>query len=125
MSASILGISSAITAMPRPVSGASGAGAPPQSKMTNLFNSISGGASSISQAQFTKAFQSPSTPAPFKAAGASAVWQALDPTGSGQVSKADFVNTMKNLMVSLRQGGGASAAQTSASATQSLNNLTA
>ena len=52
------------------VSGAS-TGAPPQTKMSNLFDSIA----------------------------------SLDPTGSGSVSKQDFVSTMSKLMASLRSDG--------------------
>lgn len=89
-------------AQPPIVSGAS-ASAPPQTKMSNLFQGIDAGNSgSITQAQFNQAFQSQNPPAVFQAQGASAIWQQLDPNGTGSVSKQDFVNTMKQLMVSLR-----------------------
>jgi Ca2+-binding EF-hand superfamily protein len=107
------------------VSGAS-ARMPPQQKMSNLYNQVdTGGTGSITQSQFNQAFQTLNPPAPFKAAGASAVWNALDPNGTGQVPRQDFINGMKNLMVQLRQGGNgvSDAAQTSAAGTQALNIL--
>ena len=101
--------------------------APPQQKMTNLYNQIdTTGAGSITQAQFTQAFQTMQPPAAFQAAGASAVWNQLDPSGSGQVTHQDFVSGMKSLMVQLRQGGSGGAtdpSQTATSATQALNAL--
>lgn len=117
--------------MPHAVSGASGGmRMPPQQKMTNLFNKIdTGGAGVITQAQFNQAFQAMNPPGPFKAAGADAIWKALDPNGTGQVSQQDFVNVMKNLMAQLRQHhhhhhhDAQAAAQTSAAATQTLNTL--
>jgi Ca2+-binding EF-hand superfamily protein len=99
---------------------------PPQQKMSNLYSQIdTGGAGSITQPQFNQAFQTLNPPAVFQAAGANTVWNALDPAGTGQVSRQDFVNGMKNLMVQLRQenSGGSSAAQTSTGATQALNGL--
>ncbi len=113
--------------MPHGVSGASPS-MPPQQKMTNLYNQIdTGGTGSITQAQFNQAFQTMNPPGAFQSAGADAVWNNLDPNGSGSVSQQDFVNGMKNQMVQLRQGtDGASAsaaAQTSATATQSLVNI--
>ncbi len=97
----------------------------PQQKMSALYNNIdTSGVGSVSQAQFNQAFQTLNPPAPFKAAGAQAVWGALDPSGSGQVSQSDFVNGMKNLMVQLRQGDSAGAAQTAAAGTQALRSLT-
>lgn len=90
---------------------------PPQQKMNNLFGQIdSSNAGSINQAQFNQAFQSMNPPAVFKAQGASAIWSQLDPSGTGSVSKQNFVSTMKQLMVSLR----ASPAQTTAASTNAL-----
>jgi hypothetical protein len=109
MNVSGVGSASALNA----VSGASYS-APPQQKMSSLFNSIdTTGSGSITQAQFDQAFQTKSPPAVFQKQGADAIWTALDPSGSGAVSKQDFVSTMSNLMVSLRaegttQGGSAS-----------------
>lgn len=90
------------TGAPHAVSGAS-QGAPPQQKMTNLFDSIdTSGSGSITKAQFEQAFQSKNPPGVFKSQGADAIFAALDPTGSGSVSKADFVSGMTKLMSSLR-----------------------
>jgi hypothetical protein len=106
------------------VSGAS-YGAPPQQKMSNLFDSIDAtGSGSITQSQFEQAFQSKNPPAVFQNQGADAIWTALDPSGSGTVSKQSFVSTMSNLMVSLRaEGAGQSSSQSSASIAASLNSL--
>ncbi len=109
--------------MPPPVSGAS-MQAPPQQKMTSLFNQIdASGAGSITQDQFDQAFQTLKPPAAFQAAGADAIWNQLDPSGSGSVSQQDFVSKMKSLMVELRQSGSGNPAQTSSNATQALNYL--
>jgi hypothetical protein len=112
--------------MPSVVSGAS-TQAPPQQKMTSLFSQIdANGAGSITQAQFTQAFQTMNPPPAFQAAGASAIWNQLDPGGSGQVTQQDFVSGMKSLMVQLRQGnadGSNTQSQTTTSATQTLNAL--
>jgi Ca2+-binding EF-hand superfamily protein len=102
------------------VSGAS-TRASPQQKMTKLFNQIdSSGSGSITQAQFTQAFQTMNPPGVFKAAGSSAVWNYLDPNNTGQVSQQTFVNGMKQLMVQLRQP---SSGATASAATQSLNQI--
>ena len=106
------------------VSGAS-MSMPPQQKMSNLYSQIdTTGAGSVSQSQFNQAFQTMNPPAAFKAAGSTAVWNALDPSGTGQVSQQNFVNGMKNLMVQLRQESSTSgAAQTLASNTRALDVL--
>ena len=106
------------------VSGAS-TGAPPQQKMSNLFDSIdTAGSGSITQAQFEQAFQTRNPPAVFQKQGADAIWAALDPSGSGTVSKQDFVSTMSKLMVSLRAEGTAPGGSASLSASlQSLNQI--
>jgi hypothetical protein len=84
------------------VSGASN-GAPPQQKMSNLFDLIdTSGSGSITQSQFEQAFQTKTPPAVFQKQGADAIFASLDPTGTGSVSKQDFVSTMSKLMVSLR-----------------------
>ena len=116
------------TAIPEIVSGASTSG-PPNQKMSTLFDNIdSGGAGSINQAQFNQAFQTLNPPPVFQAQGTAATWSALDPNGSGSVSKADFVNTMKDLMVQLRADPTGTASpvtpgQTLNSSLQSLNIL--
>lgn len=118
----VLGIASASGL--HAVSGAS-YGAPPQQKMSNLFDSIDAtGSGSITQAQFEQAFQTQNPPAVFQQQGADAIFAALDPSGTGSVSKQDFVSTMSKLMVSLRAGGPAqSASQPSSSLTASLRSL--
>jgi hypothetical protein len=106
------------------VSGASNS-APPQQKMSSLFDSIdSAGSGTITQAQFEQAFQTKDPPAVFQKQGADATWAALDPSGSGTVSKQGFVSTMSNLMVSLRAEGATQGGSTSLSASlQSLNRI--
>lgn len=79
---------------------------PPQQKMTSLFEKIdTANSGSISQAQFTQAFQTMNPPSVFVKQGASAIWTQLDPSGAGSVSKQNFVGTMKQLMASLRAAG--------------------
>ena len=113
---------------PHIISGASG-NMPPNQKMASLFNSIdTSGADSINQAQFNQAFQTLSPPAVFKAQGSNAIWSSLDPNGTESVSKQDFVNTMKDLMVQLRADKAAATSpvapgQTLDSSLQSLNIL--
>ena len=112
------------------VSGASTSG-PPQQKMSDLFDSIdTSGSGSITQSQFDQAFQSKNPPAVFQLQGADAIFAALDPNGTGSVSKQDFVSGMKQLMVSLRAddaaSAGSSTSQLSASlaaSVQSLNSI--
>jgi hypothetical protein len=65
------------------VSGAS-TGAPPQQKMSNLFDSIdTSGSGSINQSQFEQAFQTKNPPAVFENQGAQAIFAALDPNVPG------------------------------------------
>jgi hypothetical protein len=76
-----------------------------------------------------QAFQDFNPPAVFQQQGSSAIFAALDPNGTGSVSKQDFVSGMSQLMVSLRAEGGSSGAsgpspsQTLASSIQSLNSI--
>jgi hypothetical protein len=106
------------------VSGAS-YGAPPQQKMSNLFDAIDAtGSGSITQAQFEQAFQTQNPPGVFQQQGADAIFAVLDPSGTGSVSKQDFVSTMSKLMVSLRAEGSAQrASQPSTSLAASLQSL--
>lgn len=99
---------------PHAVSGASGSQtAPPQQKMSSLFAVIDkDNSGSITRDQFTRAFSDLKPPAAFQAAGESNVWNALDPAKSGTVSKGDFVDGMKKLMVDLRKTNSQSAMQT-------------
>ena len=61
----------------------------------------------------------------FQKQGADAIFAALDPNGTGSVSKQDFVAGMKQLMASLRaDNGGQSGSQSSLAASlQSLNQI--
>ena len=79
---------------------------PPAQKMSTLFSQIdTGKTGSISQSQFTQAFQTMKPTAGFRAMGANAVFQALGPNASGQVSRQDFVQGMTQLMSQFRAGG--------------------
>jgi len=107
------------------MSGASG-GAPPREKMSNLFDSIdTSGSGSITQSQFEQAYQTKNPPAAFQKQGADAIFAALDPGGTGSVSKQDFVAVMSKLMASLRTEGtaqsGPSPSDTLAKSQQALN----
>ena len=109
------------------VSGASN-GAPPQQKMSSLFDSIdTSGSGSITQSKFEQAFQTKNPPAVFQKQGPDAIFASLDPTGTGSVSKQDFVSTMSGLMASLRAGGsaqsGSQPANTLNASLQALNQI--
>jgi hypothetical protein len=109
------------------VSGAS-TGAPPQQKMSNLFDSIdTSGSGSITQSQFEQAFQTKNPPAVFQNQGAQAIFASLDPYGTGSVPKQDFVSTMSGLMVSLRADSAAQPASppadTLTASLQALNQI--
>ena len=98
MSFSISGVGGASS--PHLVSGASPYSTP-TTKMTNLFQTIdSAGTGSISQLQFNNAFRSLNTPGRFQSFGASAIYNQLDPKGTGSVSKSDFVKGMTALISS-------------------------
>lgn len=126
------GISSMAGAMmPQVVSGAS-MRMPPAQKMGNLFQQIdTNNSGSISKAQFDQAFQTLNPPPAFKAMGADAVFSKLDPSGTGSVSKQDFINGMKSMVThnhphrngALAAQNGAAAAQTLANSTSALNAL--
>jgi hypothetical protein len=101
-----IGNSGSIHAMSR-----ASAGAPPQQKMSSLFDKIdSSGSGSITQGQFDQAFQTFNPPAAFAQQGSNAIFSTLDPNGTGSVSKQDFVSGMSELMASLRAEGTASSA---------------
>jgi Ca2+-binding EF-hand superfamily protein len=109
------------------VSGASN-GAPPQQKMSNLFDSIdTSGSGSITQSQFEQAFQAKNPPAVFQKQGADAIFASLDPAGTGSVSKQGFVSTMSKLMASLRAdnstSNGSSPANSLTASLQALNQI--
>ena len=116
-------------AMPQGMSAASGNWQqPPQMKMSNLFQAIdTDNSGSIDKSELQKAFNTLKPPAAFQKAGVDSVWNALDPNNTGSVSRQDFVNTMKQLMVELRQGQSTgnqqSADQTAAAGTDGLNSF--
>jgi Ca2+-binding EF-hand superfamily protein len=75
-------------------SGASARMPMPQ-KMSNLFSQIDAQAiGSISKAQFQQAFQTMNPPASIQNTGVNTLWAKLDPSGSGSVSRQDFIKTM-------------------------------
>ena len=90
---------------PLALSGAS-ARMPAAQKMATLFSQIdTSNSGSITQSQFTQAFQTMKPTAGFSAMGASAVFQALDPSGSGTVSWQNFIQGIAQLMTQFRNGG--------------------
>ncbi len=121
---------SGASSMPQAMSGAS-MRMPPSQKMSSLFQKMdSANAGSINQQQFTQAFRTMNPPAGFKAMGPANVFGALNPNGTGNVSKQDFVSGMTDLMSKLRQNaaavggsGTATPAQSLSSSLQSLNAL--
>lgn len=125
MSSAISGIGGGVS--PQVVSGAS-MRMPPSQKMSQLFDKIdTSGSGTITKAQFEQAFQTMNPPGRFKSMGADAVWNQLDPNGTGSVSKQDFMNGMKNVMEQLRaqhhgsqSAGSAGTSQTLSSALSSL-----
>lgn len=89
---------------PQAMSGAS-ATMPQRAKMTSLYNQIdSNGTGSITQSQFNQAYNSMNVPSYAKAAGAGAIWQSLDPSNSGSVTKQNFIQNMTQLMTQLKSG---------------------
>jgi Ca2+-binding EF-hand superfamily protein len=130
MSIDIAAIAS--TQPPHVVSAASGSqSAPPQQKMSALFSVIDkDNSGTITRDQFTTAFSELKPPAAFRAAGESKIWNVLDPAKSGSVSKGDFVDGMKKLMVDLRKTDSQSAthsdgarAETAAAGTEDVNSF--
>jgi Ca2+-binding EF-hand superfamily protein len=87
------------------MSGAS-ARMPPTQKMATLFSQIdTSGTGLITQSQFTQAFQTMKPTAGFRAMGADAVFQALNPSSSGTVSQQNFVQGMTKLMTQFHSAG--------------------
>lgn len=101
----------------------------PDQKMSNLFDAIDTSSNgSISKSQFEQAFQTMNPPAGYQAAGVDAVWNKLDPNGTGSVSKQDFVSTMTSLMKQMRghhhhHHSSSAGATTAAQSTTLLNSL--
>lgn len=68
----------------------------PQQKMANLFQQIdTTNSGRITRAQFEQAFNKGVLPPAVKAAGVDAAFSKLDPSGSGSVSKQDFIKGME------------------------------
>ncbi|HZW24722.1 MAG TPA: EF-hand domain-containing protein [Gallionella sp.] len=120
----ISGISGSGAAMPQAMSGAS-MRMPPQQKMSNLFQMIdTAGAGSITKTQFEQAFNNMNTPAAFKTIGVDTAFAKLDPTGTGKVSKEDFIAGMKSMMTFRHQQHAAvTQPQTLANSTAALNGI--
>lgn len=71
----------------------------PQQKLSNLYQQIdTAGKGSITKVQFQLAFDKLNPPPAVKAMGAEAVFSKLDPSGSGSVSKQDFLKGMEAVM---------------------------
>ncbi|MFA5825584.1 MAG: EF-hand domain-containing protein, partial [Gallionellaceae bacterium] len=71
----------------------------PQQKISNLFQQIdTAGTGRITKAQFEQAFTKINPPPAVKAMGVEAAFSKLDPSGSGSVSKQDFIKGMESLM---------------------------
>lgn len=112
--------------MPQATSGAS-MRMPPSQKMSNLFQQIdTGSTGSITKAQFEQAFQTLNPPPAIKAMGADAVFSKLDSNGTGSVSRQDFINGMKSIMVHNhphRHNHAEGAPQTLGGSINAMNNL--
>ncbi len=71
----------------------------PQQKINTLFQQIdSFGTGRITKTQFEQAFNKLSLPASIKSIGKDAAFSKLDPSGTGIVSKQDFIRGMQVLM---------------------------
>jgi hypothetical protein len=89
---------------PQAMSGAS-ARMPPAQKMASLFAKIdSSGSGSISKSQFMQAFQTMNPTSGFRAMGADAVFNALNPSNSGLVCRQNFVQGMTQMIMQFRSG---------------------
>ena len=76
----------------------------PAQKMANVFSQIDiGNTGSISNAQFSQAFNALNPPASFKSLGADAVFSKLDVNKSGSVTKQEFISGMTQMMSAVRQ----------------------
>ena len=83
---------------PQTMSGASAKASPAQ-KMANVFAQASTpGSNVITQSQFNTAFNATNPSAGFRQLGASATFAALDPNGTGSVSRQDFIQGMTKMM---------------------------
>jgi Ca2+-binding EF-hand superfamily protein len=103
MSASIMGIGGSHG--PHAMTGAS-AIAPPSHKMASVFSQFTTpGSGVITKDQLTQAFNTMNPTAGFRDMGVDALFSALDPSGSGSVSRQDFIKGMTNLMAQFRASG--------------------
>lgn len=87
------------------VSGASGSkrGRSLDKALTQAFQSIdTSNSGSISKVQFDAAFQNMKMPQALRSMGADALFAKIDPNGTGNVSKQDFISGMKNLVSQAR-----------------------
>ena len=76
----------------------------PQQKIANLFQQIdTAGTGRITKVQFEQAFSKLNPPEAVKAMGANAAFSKLDPTGSGSVSKQDFIKGMESIVAQATQ----------------------
>jgi len=99
MSMSVYGVAGAYA--PQAMTGAS-AKAPPSQKMANVFSQVTQpGSGIITKDQFLTAFNSMNPPQAFQNMGASSVFAALDPHGTGSVTRQDFIKGMTSLMKQL------------------------
>ena len=79
---------------------------PLYSKLSNTFSAMDAGQTgSVSASQFMNSFSSSNPPAKFAAAGAQAIWNQLDPSGTGSVSRQAFVQGLAKLSASMRPDG--------------------
>jgi hypothetical protein len=73
-----------------------------QQKISNLFpaDRFKSGTGRITKAQFEQAFSKLNLPASVKGIGLEAAFSKLDPSGTGVVSKKDFIQGMQSMMAS-------------------------
>jgi hypothetical protein len=72
-----------------------------QQKISNLFQQIdSSGSGRITKAQFEQAFSKLNLPSSVKSIGLEAAFSKLDPSGTGVVSKKDFILGMQSIIAS-------------------------
>ncbi len=76
---------------------------PPQKKMESIYHRIdTSNAGSISQTQFSSAFENLNPPYGFQKLGADAIWSQLDPNNTGSVSHGNFVSSMTDIVSQIR-----------------------
>lgn len=96
MSMSVYGVGGAFA--PQAMTGAS-AKAPPFQKMANVFSQVTTpGSGVITKEQFATAFSTMNPPQAFQKLGADSIFAALDPQGTGSVTRQNFIKGMTGLM---------------------------